>query len=360
MGKGVPDLVSGIGTNRRGGVPLALGVLLLALVVIGVTAAVWVAFNPVHRGGPVADVPRGTGAGSIDPNGSGSPSPWIAPLEFNETAGCAAINSNTSLNSTIEEIYRGLPNVSQTWGPGSNSTAPTGADEYPPEATAEERLTASWDSICSSASYGQNETRWGADNLTGGLALNGSTGDYQVNFGVYWHGACENATLNSDGYCQHSVTWYVDLVTWLIDGPVAAESGGPPTGWGPPPAFPFGLDNASNVSSGGRYWYNFTVSYVDPPLLLDGVGIEVKTFDCAPVANVLVIQFSDPSGSVVGSENLTMTSWGAANDSAIAVGDVLSLQSRGSLQGDELDLAAAGGSQGFIIAGTGGWEGCSF
>ena len=148
---------------------------------------------------------------------------------------CSTLNSNASLNGTIEEIYRGLPNVSQTWSPASNSTMPTNESGYPTQTEADAELIAAWTSICSSPTYVALLGEWGTNNTTGGLALDGPTGHYQVNFGIYWHAACANPANNVDGYCQHSTTWYLDLVTGQVDGPVTTEWGGPPLGWGPPP-----------------------------------------------------------------------------------------------------------------------------
>jgi hypothetical protein len=147
---------------------------------------------------------------------------------------CATLNSNSSLNGTVEEIYRGLPNVSQTWSPSSNSTIPTNESGYPSQTAADSELIAAWRSICAGAVFGSLLSEWGPSKVTGGLGLNRSTGHYRVNFGFYWQAACTDPADNADGYCQYSTNWYVDLVTAQVDGPIASESSGPPTGFGAP------------------------------------------------------------------------------------------------------------------------------
>lgn len=201
-------------TQPRGLPPCALHFVFL-LLLIGTVAALGSA--PVARG-----VSGGPGAIALS-----------SPLGATE---CSTLNSNASLNGTIEEIYRGLPNVSQTWSPASNSTMPTNESGYPTQTGADAELIAAWASICASPTYIALLGEWGANNTTGGLALDGPTGHYQVNFGIYWHAACADPANNADGYCQHSTTWYLDLVTGQVDGPTTTEWAGPPPGWGPPPA----------------------------------------------------------------------------------------------------------------------------
>lgn len=192
---------------------------------------------------------------------------------------CSTLNSNVSLNGTIEEIYRGLPNVSQTWSPSSNSSMPTNESGYPTQTAADAELIGAWASICASPIYVALLGEWGTNNVTGGLALNGSTGHYQVNFGVYWHAACANPANNADGYCQHSTTWYVDLVTGQVDGPITTEWAGPPTGWGPPP---FQGDPTQSPASGaGGGWFSQLPS-AEGWVLVAGLGAAaVATLLCA-------------------------------------------------------------------------------
>jgi len=163
---------------------------------------------------------------------------------------CASLNSNASLNGTIAGIYHGLPNVTQYWTPASNSTRPANESAYPSQSAADIELIGAWLSICQSSGYQILLDQWGSGNATGGLDLNWSTGHYQVNFGIYWHAACSNWAGNGSGYCQHSSTWSFDLVTGTVDGPITVEWGGPPLGWGPPPA-PTTSDPQSNTGTTG-------------------------------------------------------------------------------------------------------------
>lgn len=203
-----------------------------------VVAAAWIVLALAVNLGP----PQGVSVGGV-----ARPFHTVATVT---TPSCADLNSNASLNGTVASIYRGLPNISQTWSPISNTTMPANESAYPNETEADLELDEAWTSICDSSTYRGLLARWGSQNVTEGFELNGSTGHYQLNFGIYWHAPCSRPYTGSNGDCQDATTWYFDLATGSLEGPFTTESGGAPLGWGPPPP-PTNPETPSDGGSGG-------------------------------------------------------------------------------------------------------------
>jgi len=125
-------------------------------------------------------------------------------------------------------------------------------------------------------------------------------------------------------------------------------------------AFPLGLVNGTNWTSGPWTCYGYMVSYVGTGLKIGQIGIKVKTFDCTPAEGVYAIDLLDRAGNVTATENLSSSDWGSTSEVAPAVGDALVISAQRPLTEDELVLNSSLGQEAFRIAGSGPWEGCNY
>ncbi|MCI4360474.1 MAG: hypothetical protein L3J91_02115, partial [Thermoplasmata archaeon] len=137
----------------------------------------------------------------------------------------------------------------------------------------------------------------------------------------------------------------------------ASGSGAP---GGAPPASLLDLGSGLNWTAGATQCYAYPVTTVGSSLTLNEVGIEVKSFDCAPVSGVVAILFTDTHGQPVASENLRSDAWGSASASAPIVGEYLVLIARAPLLNDALVVQVPGSISSSAIAGSSAWEGCGF
>jgi hypothetical protein len=143
--------------------------------------------------------------------------------------------------------------------------------------------------------------------------------------------------------------------------PVVRYHQGPP--FQAPLAPPFSLGNATNATSEGVYFYNFSVVDAWDSPMVSQVGLEVKTFDCAPVSAVSGIDIVGPTGQPLAWER-NSSSWGIGGSITVSNVDSVSILSRSTLVGDEWIMnwtePGASGESGGVIAGTGAWEGCDY
>jgi hypothetical protein len=297
-------------------------------------------------------IPRGAAS---EPTGlrSGSGAPAA------ESVVCASLVTNASLNSTYNSIYFGLPTEFQNWTPGPNSSTPTNQSEYPNVTAGDQQLDDVWIAICGGTVFTTLYDDWGPDAFSSGFQYNGSTGDYQTDYGFIWHANCTNSSWAAHGPCEFIATWYVDIVTGNIDGPLYQEmSGG---GLGGPPRVDFVLGAITNTSAAGRYVYSDSLTYVAAGSTVAQIGFEVKTsWGCAAVSRITAIEVRTANGTILAWER-NSSNWGEGATSALLSGDRLAILSNGSLVGDELDAAYNGSDEiGFPIAGAGEWAGCDF
>lgn len=155
---------------------------------------------------------------------------WIEAIHrsvVSESLVCSKINPNSSLNSTYASIYNGLPTGSGGHSHGLNSTTETNQSGYPNLTVGGQQLIDAWISICESSVYQALYNEYGAKNITSGSQLNGSTGHYQVDYGFVYYAACPSGSSSGNDSCELFTTWYVDLVTGSVDGPVTTEGGTP-------------------------------------------------------------------------------------------------------------------------------------
>jgi hypothetical protein len=156
------------------------------------------------------------------------------PAAGSESTTCAMLNSNASLNGTYDGVYSQLPNESGTAGP--NSTQPLGQSGYPNETTGDRELITAWVSICDSPAFTALYEEWGPSSLEGGAELQGN-GHYTTFYDFVYHASCSNPSVKGDGGCEYFTTWYVDLVTGNVTGPITTQGGTPlgaPGGQSPP------------------------------------------------------------------------------------------------------------------------------
>jgi hypothetical protein len=176
-------------------------------------------------------VSGGAGACALPPAIAGGPHiQTTLHASSGESQLCASINSATTLDGTYAGIYDGLKNGtfgSSGGSGGPNTTAPTNVSAYPNLTVGESQLNQAWVGICDSVEYGQLYGTAGSVVLSG-YQLNGSTGHYQVFFGISYDSGCTLAN-GSEGSCSFITQWYVDLVTGSVSGPFTTASG-PPLG----------------------------------------------------------------------------------------------------------------------------------
>lgn len=334
-------------TSRAKGVPAGWAVLVIAFAVA--TPVLLVAAGPTPATG----------------------SPTSLQLSSTERPGCAALETNASLDEGVGLFYPGLANLSRDWSPFQNTTRPVGPTAYLNESAVRTNLVEAWSGICGSDGFQEAFALAGSQNLTETQGLNGSSGHWEISFALAWYSTCAPPLNSSDGPCLTTETWGIDLVTWAILGPYTAQQGalggiGPP---GPPLlTFPLGLVNASNSSLGGRYVYRYAIELYNlflfhGQLLVSDVALEVKTFDCGPVPALQAIELVAPSGAVLAEENLSTLGWAPSGSIAFSTLDTVQLVASAPLVGDEMILTstspAYSGSIGFVIAGSGAWAGCS-
>jgi len=290
----------------------------------------------------------------------------IALLPFapspSESPQCAQINTNASLTSAYTTLYDQLATDFQNWTPAPNVTRPVNQSGYPNATDGSARLIAEWAEICDSPAYNQLYAAWGPSNITGGLQLNQTTGDYQFVYGFIWHASCNDSWDASASDCQYTATWYVDLVTGAIDGPLYEKRSGD-CNCGPPPAPPVGFGPATNASRSGWIQYEYPVAYVEDNVTYGQLGFEVKTFGCAAASNVAGIAFLDPEGMPVAVES-SGGSWSVGSTRAVEVGNLLVVEASAPLVGDELvsefNDSGLEWQTASVIAGSGEWDGCQF
>lgn len=167
---------------------------------------------------------------------TGSPAgatPGFRPLA-SETALCATLVSNATLNNTYDGIYDGLPALLKNWSTASNASRPVNQSGYPNLTVGREEMLTAWTSICTSAAFTTLYGQLGGTSFGSGGALNAS-GDYVVNYVFQWIVSCAGFTNATGVECEKSVTWYHDLVTGATSGPATKEFAVVPTG-GPPRA----------------------------------------------------------------------------------------------------------------------------
>lgn len=152
-------------------------------------------------------------------------------LVTSESALCASINTNGSLNGTYSGIYEGLPGLLRNWTNGPNQSTPKGQGAYPTLAVGERQLDDAWISICDGSAYSTLYARWGPQSIFSGSELE-STGYYVANYGFVYGASCKDSTDNSSTACEWFSTWYVNLSSGQIAGPVTS-SGGMPLGTPP-------------------------------------------------------------------------------------------------------------------------------
>ncbi len=125
-------------------------------------------------------------------------------------------------------------------------------------------------------------------------------------------------------------------------------------------AFPLGLVNETNWTSGPWTCYGYTVNYVDAGLTIGHIGIEVKTFDCAPASGVSAINLLGRGGKVTATENLSSSDWGSTSQVVPVVGDTIVISAVNALTQDELVLNSTMAQESFPIVNSGAWSGCSY
>lgn len=187
--------------------------------------------------------------------------PDRVPLTTGPAPECGAINSNATLNDTYAGMYANLPNVSGSWSPSSNTTPPVNQSGYPSVPVGEEQLIGAWLSICHSPAYVSDFASLGSSSLTSGLRLNGTTGYYQATYGFEWSSSCPSGSQSFP--CQRSITWYVNLATGAVDGPLTSE-------WSPPPLGPSPVVSAPAPSTPGHSVFGLSPAVVD---VLVAVGL---------------------------------------------------------------------------------------
>jgi hypothetical protein len=158
-----------------------------------------------------------------------------------ETATCASINSNVSLNRTYLYVYQNLSGSNSSAGP--NGTPGVGQAGYPNVSTGERQLHDAWVSICESAAYETLYQQFGSAGITSGLQLDGSSGHYDADYGYIYLASCSNSADFSSTGCEYLTSWYIDLATGGVTGPITT-SGGTPLG-GP------GSNGTSQAPGGG-------------------------------------------------------------------------------------------------------------
>jgi hypothetical protein len=154
------------------------------------------------------------------------------PPPLSESAACARIDSNASLDSVYASIYSGLPPIGQGGLTGPNQSALAGQNAYPNLTAGESQLVAAWTAICDSPSFTSLDARWGAGALGTGYQLLAS-GFYEASFQFIYHASCSNSSDNSSSGCEWITTWNVNLSSGGVSGPVTTGAG-TPFGWGPP------------------------------------------------------------------------------------------------------------------------------
>jgi hypothetical protein len=170
-------------------------------------------------------------AGSLATIGSSGPAPPKASA-VTESAACAGIDSNASLDTVYASIYSGLPSVGQGGSTGPNQSAIAGQNAYPNLTAGEAQLVAAWTAICDSPSFTSLDAQWGAGAFGTGYQLLPS-GFYEANFQFIYHASCSNSSDNSSSACEWITTWNANLSRGVVSGPVTT-GGGTPFGWGPP------------------------------------------------------------------------------------------------------------------------------
>lgn len=182
------------------------------------TAAVlWVLAGTVFLSSP----PTLAGAHSVAATLPG-PLPFAQTGGSQESAKCAAINPNSSLQGTYDSIYNGLPPTNQSGG--GNHSGEVGQSGYPNTTVGGQQLIEAWTTICGSPTYIQLLSQFGAGAATSGAQLNGTTGHFQAFFGLAYRANCPD----QPGYeCGYQTAWYVDLVNGRVSGPVTTNDGSP-------------------------------------------------------------------------------------------------------------------------------------
>jgi hypothetical protein len=190
----------------------------------------------------------------------------VRELGAPETATCAAITSNASLNQTYISMYQ-------------NSSGSTNSS-YPNVSVGEQQLHDAWVSVCESGPFRtlyqqviSNPSAKGS--LSSGLGQNGTTGEYEAVFGFTYFASCSNPSDFSSSGCEYVTNWYVDLGTGSITGPVTiAET---PLGSSP------GTNGTAPSHGGG--------SGVPPVLGLPGVdGYAVLVVAAAIVGSLVAVR----------------------------------------------------------------------
>jgi hypothetical protein len=183
-----------------------------------------------------------------------------------ETATCASINSNASLNQTYFSMYQ-------------NSSGSTNRS-YPNISVGEQQLHDAWVSICESGPYMSlydqvisNPSAMGS--FSSGSGQNGTTGEYEAVFGFTYLASCSNPSDFGSSGCEYVTNWYVDLGTGSTTGPVTiAET---PLGSSP------GTNGTAPPHGGG--------SDVPPVLGLPGVdGYAVLVVAAAIVGSLVAVR----------------------------------------------------------------------
>jgi hypothetical protein len=146
-----------------------------------------------------------------------------------ETSACAKINSNDSLNQTYLSVYLNLP-ITPNSSRGTNATPPPPRAGYPNASTGERQLHDAWVSICESAEYVALYELFlqpdsGSGQTTGLQQTNGTTGDYETQYGFVYGASCSNASDFGGDACDYQTNWYADLVTGGVTGPITARDG---------------------------------------------------------------------------------------------------------------------------------------
>ena len=190
----------------------------------------------------------GSGIGS--PNSPGTVLPIslaVQPWVVSESPTCAAINSNTSLESSYAGLYYSLANNSPNWGVGPNMTTPVNQSGYRNVTAGGQMVVDAWISICDSSQYTLLYTQWGRNSTSGGGELDGANGHYLFFYGFAYQLACPNLANSSAAPCSFETSWSVDLVTGAVVGPTTTNHGNLHSH--PLPYSPPGGTNSSSILS---------------------------------------------------------------------------------------------------------------
>jgi hypothetical protein len=135
-----------------------------------------------------------------------------------ESASCAGLESNSTVNSTYIQAY----DAATSGGNGSGA----GGSAYPPIEQGESQLFNSWTTVCGSATFQVLLADHGSKAFLSGDQLNGSTGHYQAFYGFAYGAPCAQYPNDT---CSVQTAWFIDLATGEISGPIT-QGGGSPLG----------------------------------------------------------------------------------------------------------------------------------